>query len=596
MNFSLFIHLAILTNHLSRGFYRTCWKKNLRPTKWPVCVGCFSNRIQWLTDARQQVEVQPDPSRATRKMATAERVARRREQESRPVRLVLTPEITPANHLVDLFVVMGESGVMSYIKPEQCCSMAQEIQAIRKGVAVSTDASGMLKLGTKVSEPTCVATIELELRSAFQRQNFAMDLACLASCKTAEGWSQLLFSRLLRDPPRRFAKVSIQQLLCADQQLFTMASHETMGNLSEAPDKTRPLDEAISTLKEASDILQYLMPLPVSKGHKAPSASLSRPGKVLEADKGKGNPKGSGKTGGASCLQLPDGCTSHDDDNKLLCFALQAGKCKFKGPAGKRCARGFPKCYKKECFRAKPYHLCKLTDWHEGEASTASRGSPPLFVELFAGRGPFSQVALQAGLRVVSVDHEVVQLSAPVVTLDLTTESGSRLLWDILNAHGVAAVHFGLQRGTSSRARELPIPEAMKRAGVPEPPPVRSAEHALGIPALADHHCEKVNSANLLYRLAIEMVFWDHDNDVVISVENPANSWHWAALMAPARESSFAAAVALGKLQMVLFHACCHGSSRCKHIGANSKLLPPHFQGVRSEEEDDKMEGAPLGG
>ena len=367
MNFSLFIHLAILTNHLSRGFYRTCWKKNLRPTEWPVCVGCFSNRIQWLTDARQQVEVQPDPSRATRKMATAERVARRREQESRPVRLVLTPEITPANHLVDLFVVMGESGVMSYIKPEQCCSMAQEIQAIRKGVAVSTDASGMLKLSTKVSEPMCVATIELELRSAFQRQNFAMDLACLASCKTAEGWSQLLFSRLLRDPPRRFAKVSIQQLLCADQQLFTMASHETMGNLSEAPDKTRPLDEAISTLKEASDILQYLMPLPVSKGHKAPSASLSRPGKVLEADKGKGNPKGSGKTGGASCLQLPDGCTSHDDDNKLLCFALQAGKCKFKGPAGKRCARGFPKCYKKECFRAKPYHLCKLTDWHGGK-------------------------------------------------------------------------------------------------------------------------------------------------------------------------------------------------------------------------------------
>ena len=174
----------------------------------------------------------------------------------------------------------------------------------------------------------------------------------------------------------------------------------------------------------------------------------------------------------------------------------------------------------------------------------------------------------------------MVQLFAPVVTLDLTTKiSGSRILWDILKAHGVAAVHFGLQRGTSSRARELPIPEEMKRAGVPEPPPLRSAEHA-------DHHWEKVNSTNLLYRLAIEIVFWGHDNDVVIGVENPANSWHWAALMALARESSFAAAVALGKLQMVLFHACRHGSSRRKHFGANSKLLPPHFQGVRSEEED----------
>ena len=108
---------------------------------------------------------------------------------------------------------------------------------------------------------------------------------------------------------------------------------------------------------------------------------------------------------------------------------------------------------------------------------------------LFAGRGP--QAALQAGLRVVSADHEVVQLFALVVTLDLTTESGSCIMWHTLNTHGVAAVHFGLQRSTSGRARELPIPEAMKRAGVPEPLPVRSAEHALGIPGLAELHWKK---------------------------------------------------------------------------------------------------------
>ena len=260
---------------------------------------------------------------------------------------------------------------------------------------------------------------------------------------------------------------------------------------------------------------------------------------------------------------------------------------------------------------------------------------------------------------------------------------------------------FGLPCGTSSRARELPIPEAMKRAGVPEPPPLRSAEHPLGLPGLADHHWKRVNSANLLYRLAVEIVLWCHEHNVVLSIENPANSWLWAALVALAREHSVAAAVALGKLQMVLFHACCHGSSRRKHTGwlstpgvfdalnatcqndhehepwgvkwnagtwvfdtsteahyphllaqravecivqfllskglsvdkplrlhdrstaaqgkqskkhkplvpeyhhvvsvktgdptpANSKLLPPHFQGGRSEEEGDKMEGTPL--
>ena len=109
----------------------------------------------------------------------------------------------------------------------------------------------------------------------------------------------------------------------------------------------------------------------------------------------------------------------------------------------------------------------------------------PLFVELCAGKAAFSKAALQAGLRVVSVDHEVAQPFAPIVSLDLTSASGTRILWDIMKAPGLAAVHLGLPCGTSSRARELPIPKAMRDAGVPEPPPLRSALHPLGIPGLA---------------------------------------------------------------------------------------------------------------
>ena len=31
---------------------------------------------------------------------------------------------------------------------------------------------------------------------------------------------------------------------------------------------------------------------------------------------------------------------TQDSENRPLCFAFQTGKCKFKGPPGKRCARG----------------------------------------------------------------------------------------------------------------------------------------------------------------------------------------------------------------------------------------------------------------
>ena len=59
--------------------------------------------------------------------------------------------------------------------------------------------------------------------------------------------------------------------------------------------------------------------------------------------------------------------------------------------------------------------------------------SPPLFVEIFARRGSYSRAAIQAGLRVISVDHKVAQPFAPIVALDLTSNSGVSILWDNRN-------------------------------------------------------------------------------------------------------------------------------------------------------------------
>ena len=95
----------------------------------------FEAHTMTLTDARQRVEALPDPAMATRRMATAERVARQREQQ---------------------------------------------------------------------------ANTELKLRSTWQRRNLAMDLAGLATFSVMEGWTQLLFSHLLREQPRGLDKVSLQ--------------------------------------------------------------------------------------------------------------------------------------------------------------------------------------------------------------------------------------------------------------------------------------------------------------------------------------------------------------------------------------------------
>ena len=189
-----------------------------------------------------------------------------------------------------------------------------------------------------------------------------MDLAGLASFDVTECWTQFLFTQLLREQPKGFSKITLQQLLDCDKQLFIQASHITMGRLSADPQGKKPLDETFLKLKDATEILQYLTPLPSHRAHDPPPSADSKPSKVARTEQpSKGKGKG-GSGGPGPRAQLPDGCVTHDDDKRPLCFAYQSGKCKFKGAPGKRCARGYHKCYKKGCYRPKPYYLCNHSD------------------------------------------------------------------------------------------------------------------------------------------------------------------------------------------------------------------------------------------
>ncbi len=219
----------------------------------------------------------------------------------------------------------------------------------------ATDSQGMLKS----SDVGCEANCELKLRAAFQRRSLAMDLSGIGSFDVVEPWVQFLFSQLIREQPKGFAKITLQQLIDCDKQLFIMASHHTLGKLQGTPGGDKPLDEAIKTLKVSHEILQYLSPLPTVKHHDPPVPDVVRPTKVQKVGDVKGE-KGKGE--GKQKISIPDGCATHDNDGKPLCFKFQTGKCSFKGPPGKRCAKGYHKCYKQGCFRLRPFFQCNHTD------------------------------------------------------------------------------------------------------------------------------------------------------------------------------------------------------------------------------------------
>eukprot|EP00435_Cladocopium_sp_Y103_P014965 s804_g3.t1 len=183
------------------------------------------------------------------------------------------------------------------------------------------------------------------------------------------------------------------------------------------------------------------------------------------------------------------------------------------------------------------------------------------------GHGSLSRAATQAGFSVLSVDHDSSNAMVPMVVLDLTSPSGVAILWDILESDNLMGVHMGLPCGTASLARERPASKELQAMGVPNPPPLRSAMHPLGLPNLGEFHRAKVESANKLYRLAIEILVFCHRRGIIVSIENRANSWLWAALVRNTLETFAEAATALNFLEKVEFHACCHGSTRRKCTG-----------------------------
>ena len=145
-----------------------------------------------------------------------------------------------------------------------------------------------------------------------------MDLAGLASFETTECWTQFLFTQLMREQPKGFAKISLQQLLDCDRQLFIQASHITMGKLAADSQGIKPLDEVFQKLKDTTEILQYLTPLPAQRAHDPPPHGDNRPSKVARTEKPtKGQGKGKGGSGAAGPKpQLPDGCVTHDEDKR----------------------------------------------------------------------------------------------------------------------------------------------------------------------------------------------------------------------------------------------------------------------------------------
>ena len=101
------------------------------------------------------------------------------------------------------------------------------------------------------------------------------------------------------------------------------------------------------------------------------------------------------------------------------------------------------------------------------QVSQLQNSNHPILLKFLLAVDHYQKAATQAGFSVLSIDHDTSGAIVPMVVLDLTTETGTKILWDILSSENIVAVHLGLPCGTASLARERPVAPALRAMGVP---------------------------------------------------------------------------------------------------------------------------------
>ena len=108
------------------------------------------------------------------------------------------------------------------------------------------------------------------------------------------------------------------------------------------------------------------------------------------------------------------------------------------------------------------------------------------FLELFCGTAGVCTQFRQMGGQPLGNDHNLQRsrLKSAAVKLDITQDWVQDLILKEIAPGRVDAVHLGPPCGTASKARSIPVRKKLRRAGAPNPKPLRSSKNPQGFPWL----------------------------------------------------------------------------------------------------------------
>jgi hypothetical protein len=149
--------------------------------------------------------------------------------------------------------------------------------------------------------------------------------------------------------------------------------------------------------------------------------------------------------------------------------------------------------------------------------------------EVFCGAAGLTLTLSKAGFRAVGIDYQgnKDKPRSRCLYLDLTTPAGQAAIRKEIISVLVAYTHFAPPCGTASRAREK---RRLNEDGSPaalDPRPLRSAQFPDGLPTLQGRDKARVEAANTLYKLTVDLCKELSKVGAQWSIENLTNSRMW---------------------------------------------------------------------
>ena len=290
-----------------------------------------------------------------KRLAQPDRADRRERQQKRLKGINIQGFREPSDRLVDKCVAIYEENRLAYVDLTTCTSKDAEVKASgssKEDKHLTIDASGNVRMKGQQLKIEADISSDLLLQYALERRGLALEQANIVAYDLHDMWVSKLFEARYREPPVNYSRVTQQQMIHADKQLFVKLAELTRGGI-QLQGSSRPIDDVMVEAMNSTEVQHLLQPMPGSSQSSSSTYNPKGPGKGGFGLRRGGGGKNKGGRGNAGNVHMPKllvhGVPNTTKGNPI-CFDHNLGKCtrpvKFN-----RCDRGLHICCMKGCFK-----------------------------------------------------------------------------------------------------------------------------------------------------------------------------------------------------------------------------------------------------